>query len=70
MKNTITNPALVGDKLLSRRALCDRWSVSTDFIRALEASDKLHPIKLSSRCLRYRLTEIEGIESGPTNMKT
>lgn len=47
---------------LSRKDLCSRWSVGVDFLRALEAAGSLHPIKLSARCLRYRLSEIEGLE--------
>lgn len=51
------------ETFLSRNDLCARWSVSVDFVRAQEAADKLHPIRLSARCLRYRLSEILSIES-------
>ncbi len=51
------------EKLLSRRSICDRWDVSIDFIRKLEGTGELNPIKLSPRCLRYRLSEIMNIEN-------
>lgn len=50
------------EKFLSRKDLCARWGVSIDFVRTLEAEDRLHPIRLSARCLRYRLSEIVAIE--------
>ena len=58
-----SNPASSQEKFLSRRSLCDRWAVSIDFIRKLEEAGDLNPLRLSSRCLRYRLSEIETIEN-------
>ena len=56
------------EQFLSRRVLCNRWEVSIDFLRNLEEHGVLNPLKLSARCLRYRLSEIEAIERQPNRI--
>lgn len=66
---TNTNPPPQSQQQLfvSRRQLCARWGVSIDFLRQLEESRELTPIKLSPRCLRYKIAEIEAFESAKMN---
>ena len=49
--------------LLTRRDLCDRWKVSSEFCKRREAARVLTAIKLGGRSVRYRLAEIEQIEA-------
>jgi hypothetical protein len=50
------------EALLSRKQVANRWSVSLETIKRREAAGLLHPIRFSQRQLRYRLTEIIGVE--------
>lgn len=71
MKKTTAEPPMEvrsgEDMFLSRKALCARWDVSVDFVRSQEAAGRLHPVRLSHRCLRYRLREIETLERTMTD---
>lgn len=49
-------------RLVSRKFVRGRWDCSTDFLRERERVGDLTAIILSSRCLRYRLSEIEEFE--------
>ena len=49
-------------ELLTRRELCDRWSVSTETLKRRERAGILHALKLG-RGVRYRLDEVERIEA-------
>lgn len=63
-ETTNTNPPRPDQQLfVSRRQLCARWGVSIDFLRQLEESRELTPVKLSPRCLRYKIAEVEAFES-------
>lgn len=49
--------------LLSRRQLARRWSVSIETIKRRERSAVLIPLRLSRRMIRYRLSDVEMVES-------
>lgn len=51
------------ENLVSRKWLAERWSCSIETLKRMEKRDQLHPVKLGRRMLRYRLSEIEKLES-------
>lgn len=50
------------DQMLSRFELAKRWGVSKETIKRRERDGLIHPIRLSSRLIRYRLVDILTIE--------
>jgi len=50
-----------GEQLLSRRAVADRWGVSTETVKRREA-DGLVPVRFNSRLLRYKLSQVQQFE--------
>ena len=50
------------EALLSREQLAIRWSCSIETIKRRERAGLLPVLKLSSRCTRYRLSDIERAE--------
>ena len=48
--------------MLSRGELAKRWGVSKETIKRRERDGLIHPIRLSSRLLRYRLIDILRVE--------
>ena len=48
--------------LVSRRQIADRWSTSVETIKRRQKQGVLTPIYLSARQVRYRLSEIIGVE--------
>jgi hypothetical protein len=65
MKSPLPSNSSADEKneaLLSRKQVASRWSVSLETIKRREAAGLLHPIRFSQRQLRYRLTEIIGVE--------
>lgn len=50
--------------LISRKALAERWEVTVDSLKRYEKQGMLSPIKITSRMLRYRLSEVVARESG------
>lgn len=51
-------------QLISRKALAERWNVSTETIKRYERKQILTAIKIAPRLLRYDLTEVEALEEG------
>ena len=54
--------ATSSEKLLSRRAVAQRWSVSTATIKRRERAGLLRAVRFNQRLLRYRLSDILKIE--------
>jgi hypothetical protein len=59
--NTTTNPH-ASAQLISRRALAERWQVSTETLKRRERCGVLPFLKLG-RGVRYRLADIEHLEA-------
>ncbi|MFT5407090.1 MAG: ribosome-binding protein aMBF1 (putative translation factor) [Verrucomicrobiales bacterium] len=51
------------DRMLSRKQLADRWSVSKETIKRREREGLLQPIRFNQRLLRYRLADILELEA-------
>jgi DNA-binding transcriptional MocR family regulator len=49
-----------GEQLLSRRALANRWQVSTETVKRRDG--ELKPLRFNSRFLRYRLSDVQKFE--------
>ena len=60
MTTTLTEPA----PLLTRKALSARWSRSDEWLRQIEKAGKIVPIRLGTRGVRYRLSDVEKFENG------
>ena len=50
-------------RFITRKQLAARWSCCEMTLKRREADGTLHPIRLSGRMVRYRLSDIECIES-------
>jgi CHAD domain-containing protein len=50
------------EQLLSRKALAQRWSCSTETIKRRTRDGLLHPLRFNARMIRYQLSEIIRIE--------
>jgi len=46
------------EELISRPGLARRWKCHTESLKRREKKGLLHPIALSSRMLRYRMSEV------------
>jgi hypothetical protein len=51
------------EELISRPGLARRWKCHTESLKRREKKGLLHPIALSSRMLRYRMSEVLKLES-------
>lgn len=52
------------DRLLDRKALAERWSVSIETVKRREKAGKISPVYLEGeRTVRYRLSDIVRIET-------
>jgi len=52
----------ITDTLFSRRQVANRWSTSIETIKRRQKQGLLTPIYLSKRQVRYKLSQIIGIE--------
>jgi hypothetical protein len=52
----------ITDTLFSRRQVANRWSTSIETVKRRQKQGLLTPIYLSKRQVRYRLSQIIGIE--------
>jgi hypothetical protein len=50
------------EQLLSRKALAQRWSCSTETIKRRTRDGLLHPLRFNARMIRYPLSEIIQVE--------
>ena len=50
------------EQLISRKALAQRWSCSTETIKRRTRDGLLHPIRFNARMIRYQLSEIVRVE--------
>ena len=50
------------EQLISRKALAQRWSCSTETVKRRTRDGLLHPIRFNSRMIRYPLSEIIRVE--------
>jgi hypothetical protein len=50
------------DRTLSRKELSERWNLSIKTLKRREQTGQLNPMKLGPRTVRYRLSDILGIE--------
>jgi CHAD domain-containing protein len=50
------------EQLISRKALAERWSCSTETIKRRTRDGLLHPIRFNARMIRYQLSEIVRVE--------
>jgi hypothetical protein len=51
------------EELISRPGLARRWKCHTESLKRREKKDLLHPIALSPRMIRYRMSEVLKLES-------
>jgi predicted DNA-binding transcriptional regulator AlpA len=51
------------ERLLTRRELANRWSCSTETVKRKTAAGILTPVRFGLRFVRYRLSEIELLET-------
>ncbi len=49
-------------QLISRKALAQRWSCSTETIKRRTREGLLHPVRFNSRMIRYQLSEVIRVE--------
>lgn len=49
--------------LIDRKHLANRWECSIPTLKRREADGMLKPVYLSTRLVRYRLSDIEAIEN-------
>jgi len=57
------------DRLLDRKALATRWSVSIETIKRREKAGSLQPVYLAGkRTVRYRLSDILKLETPSCNI--
>ena len=52
----------IGDRLLHRKELGERWSCSGETLKRYEKRGLLKPIKLAPRMVRYRLSDVIALE--------
>jgi len=52
----------VEDDLIGRPALAYRWKCHTETLKRREKQGLLHPLQLSTRMVRYRMSEVLAIE--------
>jgi predicted DNA-binding transcriptional regulator AlpA len=57
------------ERLLTRRELAQRWSCSTETIKRKTAAGDLTPVRFGLRFLRYRLSQIEQLETEAEGVK-
>jgi hypothetical protein len=50
------------EQLISRKALAERWSCSSETIKRRTREGLLHPLRFNSRMIRYQLSEIIRVE--------
>jgi predicted site-specific integrase-resolvase len=50
------------EQLLSRKALAQRWSCSTETIKRRTREGLLHPVRFNQRMIRYSVSEILRVE--------
>jgi len=55
-------PSTKDDHFLSRRAVAARFSVCTETVKRWEQRGMLKPIRLNSRLVRYRLSDVLKME--------
>ena len=53
----------MSEQLLSRKALAARWQTSVETIKRREREKVLKPLRFSQRLLRYKLSDIEALET-------
>jgi hypothetical protein len=58
-----TQDAAMSEQLLSRKALAARWQTSVETIKRREREKVLKPLRFSQRLLRYKLSDIEALET-------
>jgi hypothetical protein len=50
------------EQLISRKALAERWSCSTETIKRRTRDGVLHPLRFNARMIRYQLSEVMRVE--------
>jgi hypothetical protein len=50
------------EQLISRKALAARWQCSAETIKRRTREGLLHPLRFNQRMIRYRLSEVIGVE--------
>ena len=56
------NIEILPQALLSRRAVAQRWSCSTETVKRRTREGVLHPLRFNSRMIRYAMSEILRVE--------
>jgi hypothetical protein len=51
------------EELISRSGLARRWKCHTESLKRREKKGLLHPVALSSRMIRYRMSEVLRLEA-------
>jgi hypothetical protein len=59
--NTNSHPPNKATRLLTRKGLADRWSMSIETLKRRERAGVLRVLKLG-RGVRYRLSDVEALE--------
>lgn len=56
------NAPTQSDRLVTRKELAERWSLSIKTLKRRERTGELRPLTLSANTVRYRMSEILAIE--------
>ena len=59
----------ISDRMLSRKAVAERWQVSTETVKRRERAGLIKPIRFNQRLLRYRLSDIAALEAAAGDVK-
>ena len=59
----MTSKVQTNEQLLSRKAVAARWQSCVETVKRREKAGLLNPIRFNQRMLRYRLSEVERLES-------
>ena len=60
-ENLVTKAPTKGVLLLSRWQVAEKLAVSIDTIKRMERRGQLGPIRLNSRMIRYRLSDVDAM---------
>jgi predicted site-specific integrase-resolvase len=60
-ENLVTKAPTKGVLLLSRWQVAEKLAVSIDTIKRMERRGQLRPIRLNSRMIRYRLSDVDAM---------
>jgi hypothetical protein len=61
-KNKVSKNDFEDAECISRPDLADRWDCHTETLKRREKAGSLHPLRFSTRMVRYSMREVRAIE--------